>query len=136
MTTIIRAGLTAVLLGFCSVATAQGYMPAGMHVHMLHNVHVAGKILMAGKSNGDDGKMHLLVGVKLEHPLKNGVKTVAATITHKEPSQKVQISMGIHSGEVSDVGSVDVTCPRIRVLSYKGKVNAFGEECTLNSYKL
>jgi hypothetical protein len=111
------------------------HMPKGMHVRMLHNVHVVGKILTGGTSSGDDGRDHLMVGVKLDKPLSGGVDSVMATVTHNEPSQRVQISIGIYSGHAPQVGRVDVTCPSVRVLTFHGKSTAMGEECTFNSYK-
>lgn len=100
----------------------------------LHDIHATGKVMTVGKSTGDDGKPHMLVGIRLDKPLPGGITTVAATVTHNEPSQAVQTGLAIHSGHVSVVDSVDVTCPVVNVIKVRTTVNSFGEGCTFNSY--
>jgi hypothetical protein len=100
----------------------------------LHDVHATGKVMTVGKSTGDDGKPHMLVGIRLDQPLAGGVTTVTATVTHNEPPQSVQTGLGIHSGHVKVVDSVDVTCPVVNVITIRTTTNALGEECTFNGY--
>ncbi|MXP29634.1 hypothetical protein GRI58_12490 [Porphyrobacter algicida] len=135
---ILRGALIA--FGMIGLSAVNGQQPnpsqmKGIQHFTLHNVHAAGPLLTAGKASGDDGKMHLLAGIRLEKPLAHGVTTIAVTVTRNEPSPQVQTELGIHSGHARTVYSVDVTCPTVNVIAMHGKTNAFGEDCRFNGYE-
>jgi hypothetical protein len=132
-------GISAAIFGPASVVAQQQpqidpSMLKQIQRSTLHDVHAAGKVMSVGKATGDDNKPHMLVGIRLDQPLSGGVTIVTATVTHNEPPQSVQTGLGIHSGHVKVVDSVDVTCPVVNVMTVRTTTSAFGEECTFNSY--
>ncbi|WP_322013701.1 hypothetical protein [Paraburkholderia sp. J12] len=46
----------------------------------------------------------------------------------------MQTGLGLHSGHVKLVDSVDVTCPVVNVITITTTTNALGEECTFNRH--
>jgi hypothetical protein len=114
--------------GFVALAAAQQVTKT------ISNAHVEGKIAHGGSATGKDGKEHLLVGVRLTVPLEGGIDRVEAVVTHNEPLVKIQESIALYSGKAKNAGSVDLTCPTIRILSANGKISAWAEDCTFNSY--
>ena len=134
----LRTAFAVVAILGISAAHAQQPPLGGMkeiNHFTLHDVHAAGKLLTAGRASDDSGKMHLMVGIRLEKPLAHGVTTIAATVTRNEPSQHVQDELGSHAGDARVVYRVDVTCPLVNVIALHGKTNAFGENCRFNGYQ-
>jgi hypothetical protein len=115
-------------------AACVGLAAAQQVTKTISNAHVEGKIAHGGSAAGKDGKEHLLVGVKLTSPLEGGINRVEAVVTHNEPSDKIQESIALYSGKVANAGSVDLTCPSVKILSTNGKTSAWADDCTFNSY--
>ena len=111
-----------------------GQAAAQQVVQVIHNVHAVGKIAHGGTASANDGKEHLLVGVKLAIPLEGGIDRIEAVVTHNEPSEKIRTSISLYSGGAQNAGNIDVTCPTVRILAANGKKMALGDDCTFNRY--
>jgi len=114
----------------CSI----GPVAAQQVIQVIHDVHVAGKIAHGGSASAADGKQHLLVGVELAKPLEGGIDLVEAVVTHNEPAEKIKMSIAIYSGGVENAGTVDLSCPAVKIISANGKKHALADDCTFNRY--
>ena len=112
-----------------------GPVAAQQVVQVINNVHVVGKIAHGGTASTNDGKEHLLVGVKLATPLEGGIDRIEAVVTHNEPSEKIAMSIALYSGGAKNAGSIDLSCPSVKVVSANGKKMALADDCTFNRYE-
>ena len=119
---------------FLISAVCTGLGAAQQVTNIISHAHVEGKIAHGGNATGKDGKQHLLVGVKLATPLEGGIDHVEAVVTHNEPSETIQQSIAAFSGKVKNAGSVDLSCPTIKIILANGKTYAWAEDCTFNKY--
>ena len=103
-------------------------------IQVFQNVHVVGRITHGGTGSGADGKEHLLVGVELAKPLEGGIDRVEAVVTHNEPTEKIQTSIGLSSGKARNA-TIDLSCPVVKVITAGGPHKmALGDDCTFNRY--
>lgn len=75
------------------------------------------------------------MGVKLAKPLEGGIDRIEAVVTHNEPSEKIRMSISIYSGGVPNAGTIDLTCPAVRILVANGKKIALADDCAFNHYE-
>lgn len=112
-----------------------GPVAAQQVIQVIQNVHVVGQIAHGGTASTNDGREHLLVGVKLATPLEGGIDRIEAVVTHNEPSEKIRTSISINSGGARNAGSIDLSCPSVKVVSANGKKLALADDCTFNRYE-
>ncbi len=111
-----------------------GQVTAQQVIQLLHGIHVTGKIVHGGTASKGTGKEYLLVGVELAKPLEGGVDRIEAIVTHNEPSEKIRMSIGIYSGGAENAGTIDLSCPLVKIVSANGKKKAWADDCTFNRY--
>ena len=127
-----RRAIVLIAIGIASIGQVAAQQVKVIQV--FQNVHVVGKVSHGGTGSGADGKEHLLVGVALAKPLDGGIDRVEAVVTHNEPSEKIQTSIGLSSGKAGNA-TIDLSCPAVKIITAGGPHKmALGDDCTFNRY--